>query len=57
MVDYWVFVTMAKNEAIDIRLLRNEFMSQAGLWLITGWGNQLLLIDCKRQMEEKAFLA
>lgn len=57
MTDYWIFIDMEKNEAIDIRLLRKEFMSQAGLWLITGWGNKLMLVNVRQMGEDKIFLA
>lgn len=57
MWEYWTFLKMDKTDGIDIHLLRNEFMSQAGLWLVTGWGNNLMLIDIRQMGEDKIFLA
>lgn len=57
MWEYWRIIKNFDSQGVDIHIYRKEFMSQAGLWLVTGWGNNLMLIDIRQMGEDKIFLA
>lgn len=57
MWEYWRIIKNFDSQGVDIHIYRKEFMSQAGLWLVTGWGNNLMLMDIRQMSEDKIFLA